>query len=103
MKQHRFSTNAVTFFMALIGVLLLAPFMAAAGQLQPTASPAPTMHTLDEIYQQLSQTNQKLLSMQQQIIILQTTISKGNRFINNGNGTVTDSLTGLIWLQNLQI
>ena len=101
MKQHGLSTKAVTFFMAFIAALMLVPCMAAAGQLQPTAAPAPTMHTLDEIYQQLSQTNQKLLSMQQQIIILQTTISKGNRFIDNGNGTVTDSLTGLIWFQKI--
>jgi hypothetical protein len=90
-KTKRPSTIAVNLFIFIIAILLLVPCMATAGQLQPDAPPAPTMKSLGEIYQILQ-------TMQMQInVLMQKT---GARFLDNGNGTVTDIRTGLVWLKN---
>ena len=81
MKQHRLSTKAVTLFIAIIGVLLLVPCMAAAGQLQPSAPPGPTMKTLDEIPPTWSQ---KLPADKRFVIVLD-------------GAAVLDKETGLVW------
>jgi hypothetical protein len=75
----------------IIAAIVTIASLANAGQLTPSAPPAPTMKSLDEIYQTLQ-------TMQMQInVLMQKT---GARFLDNGNGTVTDIRTGLIWLKN---
>jgi hypothetical protein len=81
MRTKRTSAKAVILFIAIIGALLLVPCMAAAGQLEPTAPPGPTMKTLDEIPPTWSQ---KLLAAQRFVIVL------------DGEG-VLDKETGLVW------
>jgi hypothetical protein len=80
------STKAVNLFIFIISVLLLVPCMATAGQLTPSAPPASTMHSLDEIHHDLQ--------------LIKGNLGLGPRFVDNGNGTVTDTITKLIWLKN---
>jgi hypothetical protein len=91
MKKHQPSTKAVTIFIVIIGAVLFMPYLASAGQLQPSASPAPTMHTLEDIYQKLS-------AMENDIKFIRANFVP--RFKDNGNGTVTDAITGFVWLKN---
>ena len=81
MKTKRTSAKAVILFIAIIGVLLLVPCMAAAGQLEPTAPPGPTMKTLDEIPPTWSQ---KLPAAQRFVLVLD-------------GAAVLDKETGLVW------
>ena len=91
---------------------------AMAGDLEPPAAPAPTMHTLDEIYNVVADTNSKVTQCTTFEAGVpqtgqETSYATGDdgdlepgvawpspRFTDNGNGTVTDNLTGLIWLKN---
>jgi len=68
------------FFIALSGALLR-PLITSAGSLEPSAAPAPTMKTLEEIYNRLD------------------ALAKRTRFqvvLNNGEA-VLDNNTGLVW------
>jgi hypothetical protein len=89
MSTHK---RTIAIIMTLMAFLVL-PAIIQAGQLTPSAPPAPTMKSLDELYQKMS-------VMENKINTLQTIITKGQRFIDNNNGTVTDAVTGLIWLKN---
>jgi hypothetical protein len=88
------------------------PRLVRAGDLEPSTSPDSTMHTLDEIYQKLEQ-----LAPGGLVPVTKTgqttsyaagddgDLEKGvawpdPRFTDHGDGTVTDNLTGLIWLKN---
>ena len=89
---------------------------AFAGDLEPTDPPDSTMNTLDHIYSQNEAIFKKLLDDNPVIVTKtgQTTsyatgddgdLEKGidlpsPRFTDNSDGTITDNLTGLIWLQN---
>jgi hypothetical protein len=64
-----------------IALVLFLPCLSVAGNLEPSASPNPTMHTLDEIYRA-------------------TTIP---RFTDNSNGTVTDNHSGLMWTKDADL
>ena len=88
------SNTKVEAVVILAVMLLLMPIMARAGNLEPSAPPTSgTMHSLEDIYQKLSEidANMKILLGRQGI---------GLRFLDNKNGTVTDLRTGLIWLKN---
>jgi len=69
------------FCTAIIGLIILAPFLAYSGNLDypgvPTAADMPDSN--------------------------KGVASPNPRFTNNSNGTVTDNLTGLIWLQNANV
>lgn len=96
---------------------------AIAGDLEPTADPAPTMHSLEDIYSLVDNINAMVdpapcgpcdpagagVAKTGQTTSYATgddgDLERGiaspvPRFSNNGDGTVTDNLTGLIWLQN---
>jgi len=87
-----------------------------AGALDPPGPPAPTMVTVQQIYDKLgapgavaktgqtacSDVNGNLQSCAGtgQDGEFQTGVSVSPRFVDNANGTVKDDLTGLIWLKN---
>jgi hypothetical protein len=86
---------------------------------EPTAAPGATGHTLDDIYN-IAIPTQVPVTGQTTRSVYYTTVPYGHnadaigddgdlqagipvpspRFTDNGDGTVTDSLTGLIWLKN---
>ncbi len=74
---------------------------------EPATGPASTMVTLDALYDLAGQrsrpakTGQTASSATGDDGALQRGVAwPSPRFTDNGNGTVTDNLTGLIWLQN---
>ncbi|MFC1498837.1 DUF1566 domain-containing protein [Verrucomicrobiota bacterium] len=107
---------------AVLAVGALFAGLTLAGSLDPTNAPGPTMHTLEEIFQKLdagtvvitvtntviAYTNVPLPKTGQTISYatgddgdLEKGVALPNpRFTDNSNGTVTDNLTGLIWLKN---
>jgi len=88
------------------------------GDLNSPSAPAPTMHTLEEIYQKVTNIAAAVTAPAGAPAPVaktgQTTsyvtgddgdVEKGvawpnPRFTDNGDGTVTDNLTGLIWLKD---
>jgi hypothetical protein len=119
MKKHR---QAGIVFMVLMLVSVLSAW-AIAGDLEPSADPAPTMHSLEEIYTLVENINALVdpapcgpcdptgaaVAKTGQTSSYATgddgDLQKGiawpvPRFTDNSDGTVTDNLTGLIWLQN---
>jgi hypothetical protein len=73
---------------------------------EPSSGPGSTMHTLDEIYAlawpaRAPKTGQTTSSATGDDGDLKKGVTWPNpRFTDNNNGTVTDNLTGLIWLKN---
>ena len=93
---------------------LLFPGLIFPGDLDLTDPPGSTMHTLKDIYDIVSNTNARLDATASVEKTGQTTsYATGDdgywmkgvawpnpRLTDNGDGTVTDNLTGLIWLKN---
>ena len=113
MKKQQKSIFALSIVVAFIAAMFL-PGLINAGDLDPTGPPGSTMYTLEEIYDIVWDTNAKLESPGAVERTFQIkTYAPGDdgywkkgvawpnpRFTNNGDGTVTDNLTGLIWLEN---
>jgi hypothetical protein len=99
-------------------VALLAAFgLVVAGTLDPPGPPAPTMVTLQQIYDKIGLQAVNVRKTGQtgcwdgsgNLIVCSETGQDGEfqkgtsvspRFTDNGNGTVKDNLSGLIWLKN---
>jgi hypothetical protein len=91
MKRQRKTQAAAAIVIMAMAILVCMPFVAFAGSLEPSAPPtAGTMHTLEDIYQKLLSIETRLTAIEKQL----------PRFTDNGNGTVTDTKTNLIWLKN---
>jgi hypothetical protein len=123
MKKQRKSILVLAVMVAFVAMGLLLPGLIGAGDLEPTDPPDSTMHTLDEIYNKLDQlvpggglapvekTGQTgCWDASGNSVTCTGTWQDGDlqkgvawpvpRFTDNGDGTVTDNLTGLIWLEN---
>ena len=108
------STTAKRVFFLTIGLLLFGS--ALAGTLDPPGPVAPTMVTLQQIYDKIgsgagvAKTGQTTCWNANGTVIscagtgqdgaLQKGVSVSPRFTDNLDGTVKDNLTGLIWLKN---
>ena len=116
--KERETRKTAAILMAIFTVVLFLPGFVVAGDLEPSGPPTTgTMHTLDEIYTKLETIESSLGSSGSEGAPVaktgQTTsyaagddgdLQKGvawpnPRFTDNGDGTVTDNLTGLIWLK----
>ncbi len=106
MRKMKLKTSAII----IMAVLFLLSSTALAGDLNPPGAPSPTMHTLDEIYYKINaiagsssvpKTGQKTSYSSGDDGDLQKGVAWPNpRFTDNADGTVTDNLTGLIWLKD---
>jgi len=101
------SKKVITLLGILMAVVLVLPGLANAGSLTPTAPPAPTMKTLDELYQKLNALEQKVSTIYDNTVSFQPW-PDNPRFKVNYNNTpsdvnddmVLDTQTGLIWTRN---
>jgi hypothetical protein len=91
MKRHRKKQVDAGIVVMVLVTLLCMPFLVLAGSLEPSGQPtAGTMHSLEDIYQKLLSIEGRLDAIEKQL----------PRFRDNGNGTVTDPKTNLVWLKN---
>ncbi len=113
MRKQKRSMLVLAVITAFIAMGLFVPGLVGAGDLDPTEQPGPTMHTLDEIYDLIEQrcppsleggvpkTGQTTSDATGDDGDLEKGVAWPNpRFTDNEDGTVTDNLTGLIWLNN---
>ena len=115
-KEQRSMLALAIVIAFVVGVFWAGPV--GAGNLEPTGPQGPIMHMLDEIYEVVVDTNSKVNGGSCEGAPVEKTgqtasyvtgddgdLEKGvawpnPRFTDNGDGTVTDNLTGLIWLKN---
>jgi hypothetical protein len=108
MRSKRDISIAVSIFMT-IALALFLPSLSIAGDLEPSAPPGPTMHTLDEIYRAMTlggvaKSGQTISYAIGDDGDLQSGVAWPNpRFTDNGDGTVTDNLTGLMWTKDVNL
>ena len=121
MKKQKKRMMVLVMITVFVATALFLPGLVSAGDLEASGSPGSTMHTLDEIYSIVLDTNSKVSSQPCDGAPVaktgQTTsyetgddgdLEKGvawptPRFTDNSDGTVTDNLTGLIWLKNANV
>jgi hypothetical protein len=105
-----------SYILLLATLYIFISFQSYAGDLDPTGPTSSTMHTLDEIYSQNENTLKKASHDNPAMIPAtgnKNSIATGDdgdlkkglawpmpRFKDNGDGTIKDNLTGLVWLQN---
>lgn len=118
MKKQKNRIMALAMITVFVATVLFLPGLLSAGDLEPSDPPGSTMHTLDEIYNIVLDTNSKVSGQSCDWAPVEKTGQKTSyatgddgdlekgvawpapRFTDNGDGTVTDNLTGLIWLKN---
>jgi len=107
--------------LASLAIIFYYPNQARAGDLEPPGALGQTMHTLDEIYELVLDTNSKVTPAQCQGAPVEKTEQTASyatgddgdlqrgiawpnpRFTDNGDGTVTDNLTELMWTKNASL
>ncbi len=114
MKKRQTRILVLAIIVAFISAGLFMPRLVGAGNMEPSATPGSTMHTLDEIYNKVNKiapnasthaapvenTGQTTSYRAGDDGDEQAGVSWPNpRFTDNSDGTVTDNLTGLIWLK----
>ncbi|MFC1838570.1 DUF1566 domain-containing protein [Thermodesulfobacteriota bacterium] len=120
MRERNKLFQVLTIIIVFIGMALFIPGLVGSGDLDPSGPPGSTMHTLDEIYNKLETMNpcydpscancdgapvEKTGQTTSYATGDDGDLGKGtewpdSRFTDNNDGTVTDNLTGLIWLKN---
>jgi len=121
MKRGQKKMLVLAMMTAFVATALFLPGLLCAGNLEPSVPPGPTMHTLDEVYDKLEVIDGKFDSAPavpcDAAPVEKTgqtstygpnddgTLEKGvawpdPRFTDYPDGTVTDNLTGLVWLRN---
>jgi hypothetical protein len=121
-KQNK-SITVTAVLVAIFTTGLFLPGLVGAGDLEPSKAPGSTMHTLNEIYNLVENINAMVdpapcgpcdptgagVEKTGQTTSYATgddgdyeigVASSNPRFTDNYDGTVTDNLTGLIWLRN---
>jgi len=110
MKKIQTRILVLAMIIGFVSAGLFMPGLIGAGDMEPSASPNPTMHTLEDIY------NAVTVGCPREALVEKTgqttsyrTGDDGDkeageswpnpRFTDNSDGTVTDNLTGLIWLK----
>jgi hypothetical protein len=93
MRKRQRSKSELVVLTTFALLLILLPGLINAGDLEPTSPPTNgTMHSLEEIYQEIILLKNKL----NDLTIL---VNGSGRFVDLRNGTVKDNQTGLIWLK----
>lgn len=113
MKKRHMRMMVLAIMTVFIATTLFLPGFVCAGSLEPSGPPGSTMQTLDEIYNLIDErcpysteaavpkTGQETNWATGDDGDLEKGVTWPNpRFTDNGNGTVTDNLTGLIWLKD---
>ncbi|MFX0201171.1 MAG: DUF1566 domain-containing protein [Candidatus Hodarchaeota archaeon] len=112
MRKQQKSILVLATITVFVATALFLAGLVRAGNLEPSAPPGSTMHTLDEIYQKLEQ-----LAPGGLVPVAKTgqttsyaagddgDLEKGVawpvlRFTDHGDGTLTDNLTGLMWTKD---
>ncbi len=110
MKKGQTRILVLVMIVSFISAGLLMPGFIGAGDIEPPGVPGSTMHTLDEIYDKIDTvTCDKAFVAKTGQTTSYRTGDDGDdeagfslpnpRFTDNSDGTVTDNLTGLIWLK----
>ena len=112
MNEPRRSSMVLATVTLLVTMVAFLPERVCGGNLEPSAPPGSTMHTLDEIYQKLEQLvpeGSAPLAKTGQTTSYAAgddgDLQKGAawpdpRFTDHQDGTVTDNRTGLMWTKN---
>ena len=110
MKRSCRKNNVKTGFIISVILFALCPGFSFSADLQPAAAPAPTMHTMKEIYDMIILMDGGIPKSGQVLADSLNVWDDGYRkkglawplprFTDNQDGTVTDNITDLVWLKN---